>query len=105
MVTLNKPASHGSSDLWRILLITFALLAPPSFAKAGNALENAIENAQPCQALKVKTGLFTIGVDRFEIVEIEEFTVDVQGDVATARAIGSLTGSVANFSAHLPPGW
>ncbi len=91
MVTLNKPESHGSSELWRIFLITSALLALPSFAKAGNALENAIEKAQPCQALKVKTGLFTIGVDRFEKVEIEELAVNVKDDVAKASAIGSLT--------------
>ncbi|SEI19931.1 hypothetical protein SAMN05216228_105213 [Rhizobium tibeticum] len=56
MITLNKPASHRSSELSRIFLITSALLALPSFAKAGNALENAIKKAQPCQALKVKTG-------------------------------------------------
>ncbi|WP_234891691.1 hypothetical protein [Sinorhizobium meliloti] len=87
MVTLSKPESHGSSELWRIFLITSALLALPSFAKAGNA----IEKAQPCQALKVKTGLFTIGVDRFEKVEIEELAVDVKDDVAKASAIGSLT--------------
>lgn len=91
MVTWNKPASHGSFELWRIFLITSTLLALPSFAKAGNALENAIERAQPCQALKVNTGLFTIGVDRFEKVEVEELAVDVKGGVATARAIGSLT--------------
>ncbi len=91
MVTLNKPASHGSSAFRRIFLVTSVLLALPSFAKAGNALENAIEKTQPCQSLRVKTGLFTIGVDRFEKVEIEELAIDVKGDVATARAIGSLT--------------
>lgn len=91
MVTLNEPASHGSSERWRTFLIGTLLLAIPSLATAGNALENAVEKAQPCAALKVKTGLFTIGVDRFEKVEIEELAVDVKGDLATARAVGSLT--------------
>ncbi|SEI19934.1 hypothetical protein SAMN05216228_105212 [Rhizobium tibeticum] len=38
-----------------------------------------------------KDRFFTIGVDRFEKVEIEELAFDVKGDVAMARAIGSLT--------------
>jgi hypothetical protein len=91
MAMLNKPVLHGSSELWRTILVSCLLLALSSSAEAGNALENAIERAQPCQSLKVKTGLFTIGVDRFEKVEIEELAVDVKGDLATARAIGSLT--------------
>ncbi|MBB2708431.1 DUF1439 domain-containing protein (plasmid) [Rhizobium sophoriradicis] len=91
MAILNKPGSPRSSELWRIFLATSVLLALAPSAKAGNALENAIEKAQPCQALKVKTGLFTIGVDHFEKVEIEELAIDVKGDVATTRAIGSLT--------------
>ncbi|KWV52023.1 hypothetical protein AS026_35655 [Rhizobium altiplani] len=91
MATPNKPVSPGPSGLWRVFLVTSVLLALSSSAEAGNALENAIEKAQPCQSLKVKTGLFSIGVDKFEKVEIEEFAVDVKGDLATARAIGSLT--------------
>ena len=91
MAMLNKPVFQGPSELWRIFFVSCLLLVQSSSTEAGNALENAIERAQPCQSLKVKTGLFTIGVDRFEKVEIEELSIDVKGDLATAKAIGSLT--------------
>jgi hypothetical protein len=91
MAILNKLVLQGPSQVRRIFLVTSVLLALSSSAEAGNALENAIERMQPCQSLKVKTGLFTIGVDQFENVEIEELAVDVKGDLATARAVGSLT--------------
>lgn len=91
MAKLKKHGWDRSSDVSRVFLVTSVLLALAPSAMAGNALENAIERAQPCQALKVKTGLFTIGVDHFEKVQIEELAIDVKGDVATARAIGSLT--------------
>lgn len=54
--SLNK-AIHGPLKSWRVFLAASALLALSSSAEAGNALENAIGKAQPCQALKVKTGL------------------------------------------------
>lgn len=91
MPVLSKPIVRGPSEVWRIVLITSVLLPLCSSAKAGNALENAIETAQPCRSLKVSTGLFTIGVDQFEKVEIEELAVDVKGDLAVARATGSLS--------------
>ena len=91
MAMLNKPVFQGPSELWRIFFVSCLLLVQSSSTEAGNALENAIERAQPCQSLKVKTGLFTIGVDRVEKVEIDELSIDVKGDLATAKAIGSLT--------------
>lgn len=91
MPIMSKPVLRGPCRVWCIVPITSVLLSLCSAAEAGNALEKAIETAQPCRSLKVNTGLFTIGVDQFEKAELEELAVDVKGDIAVARAIGSLS--------------
>ena len=67
MPTKSEPFRSGSRGVG--LVTTSVLLSLYATASAGNALENAIERAQPCRSLKVDTGLFTVGVDKFEKVE------------------------------------
>ncbi|NKJ72717.1 hypothetical protein GFL38_10625 [Rhizobium leguminosarum bv. viciae] len=63
-------------------------------AQAANALERAIEQAQPCRSLKTKVDTFglsvAVGVDKFDAVKIEEIQITVDGDSADASARGTL---------------
>ncbi|WP_245293044.1 hypothetical protein [Rhizobium acidisoli] len=73
------------------LLFLAYIFGVPSAAIAGNALENAIERAKPCSALKVKLIGASVGVDNFKNVTIENIDIHVKGNQATANATGSLT--------------
>jgi hypothetical protein len=82
---------------WLGLLAIGALVLQPlivSQAQAANALERAIGDAQPCRSLKAKVSSFGItvqvGVDKLDSVKIENLQVSVNGDVAEARARGTL---------------
>ena len=59
-------------------------------AEAANVIERAIEAVQPCRSLKLDLGFVSVGVDRFESVDVEEFLMSGRGDVGTARLVGSL---------------
>ncbi|MGO6814735.1 hypothetical protein ACCS67_07565 [Rhizobium brockwellii] len=82
---------------WLGLCAVGALVLQPltvSQAQAANALERAIGDAQPCRSLKAKVSSFGItvqvGVDKLDSVKIENLQVSVNGDVAEARARGTL---------------
>ncbi|NKM59214.1 hypothetical protein GFL21_32845 [Rhizobium anhuiense] len=72
------------------------LLQTCSFAtaRAPNALERAIGDAQPCRSLKAKVSSFGIsvevGVDKLDSVKIENLQFSVNGDAAEASARGTL---------------
>ncbi|TAV48595.1 hypothetical protein ELI30_09905 [Rhizobium leguminosarum] len=82
---------------WLGVCAVGALVMQPltfSQAQAANALERAIGDAQPCRSLKAKVSSFGItvqvGVDKLDSVKIENLQVSVNGDVAEARARGTL---------------
>ncbi|MBY3068266.1 hypothetical protein HFO74_33490, partial [Rhizobium laguerreae] len=55
-------------------------------AQVPNALERAIEDAQPCRSLKTKVSSFGIsvevGVDKLDSVKIENLQLSVNGNTA-----------------------
>jgi hypothetical protein len=63
-------------------------------ARAPNALERAIGDAQPCKSLKAKVSSFgvsvEVGVDKFDYVTIETMQLLVNADAADASARGTL---------------
>ena len=63
-------------------------------AQVPNALERAIEDAQPCRSLKTKVSSFGIsvevGVDKLDSVKIENLQLSVNGNTAEASARGTL---------------
>ncbi|MEI1251474.1 hypothetical protein [Rhizobium aouanii] len=72
------------------------LLQPSCIANAQvpNALERAIEDAQPCRSLKTKVSSFGIsvevGIDKLDSVQIENLELSVNGNTAQASARGTL---------------
>jgi hypothetical protein len=85
---------------WHLLkcLLVGALMgvssAPGSAAFAQNGLEKAIAAAQPCKTLKVEQKVLGVnvelGIDRLDFIRIEKVDIQVNGDVATANALGTL---------------
>lgn len=71
-----------------------ALMVTQRPAAAENVLERAIGDAQPCRALKVNASSFGIsvevGVDKLDYVKIERLDMSVNGDLAEAKARGTL---------------
>ncbi|MBY5700782.1 hypothetical protein [Rhizobium leguminosarum] len=63
-------------------------------AQAPNALERAIEDAQPCRSVKTKVSSFGIsvevGVDKLDSVKIENLQLSVNGNTGQASARGTL---------------
>ena len=75
-----------------VALVAMALLggaASPS--QAATALEDAIASAIPCAGNKTKVAGTTIGIDKFDRVEIKEFSVSGKGSAGKASVTGFLS--------------
>ncbi|AYG59923.1 hypothetical protein [Rhizobium jaguaris] len=66
------------------------LIGADGIAQADNIVDRAIAAAQPCSSLKVKAGFVTVGVDKFESVDVKAASVDIQGNTANVSLNASL---------------
>ncbi len=81
----------------KCLLLAAVTAATPAFdsaAFAQNSLERAIAAAQPCRPLKVQQQMLGVkvelGVDRLDFIKIDTVDIRIDGDIATANALGTL---------------
>ncbi|RUZ79408.1 hypothetical protein EN943_07490 [Mesorhizobium sp. M7A.F.Ca.US.006.01.1.1] len=78
MLPTLTPIALGS-----VLVLTLASQS----AFSANVLDRAVEAAQPCRSLKLKTGIGTVGVDKFAGANIEKVQIMVGDDIASAKAV------------------
>ncbi|WP_037072314.1 hypothetical protein [Rhizobium sp. CF142] len=75
-----------------MIIVAASSLGSPAFA--ANVLERAIEAAQPCKPLKVRQSVLGVkvelGIDKLDFVRIDTLEIRVDGDLAEARALGTL---------------
>lgn len=75
----------------RIALAVALGTMPMVPAQAANIIEKAIAQANPCSGNSVKVSGVTIGIDRFDRVEIKEFSVSGTGSKGQASVTGFLS--------------
>ncbi|EJJ26260.1 hypothetical protein PMI11_05512 [Rhizobium sp. CF142] len=83
---------HLRCVAFSVIIVAASSLGSPAFA--ANVLERAIEAAQPCKPLKVRQSVLGVkvelGIDKLDFVRIDTLEIRVDGDLAEARALGTL---------------
>jgi hypothetical protein len=92
VMTCRNGRHHLRCRALSVIILAASSLSSP--ASAANALERAIEAAQPCKPLKVRQPVFGVnvelGIDELDFVKIDTIEIRVNGDLAEANALGTL---------------